>query len=103
MKDKTDSKKVSITARVDPDLHEKLMIAIEKSGVDQSDVLREALRLGLDELEIIDYRIKDAIRDAIARAKVLNPPALPKQETQPDAPALSAMKRPTPDRMKRQA
>jgi Arc/MetJ-type ribon-helix-helix transcriptional regulator len=103
MKDKSESKKISVTARIGPELHRKLEIAIEKSKMDQSDVLREALDLGLDDLALIGYGMKDAIREAIARAKASNPPALPKQETQPDAPALSAMKRPMPDRMKRQA
>jgi len=40
---------------------EKIQIAVEKSGMDRADVIRWAIRLGLDSLEKTGYDVEGAV------------------------------------------
>lgn len=63
-------KNIILTLRIPPDLFERLNLAVEKSnGRDQSDILREALDLGLDDLALIGYNPMSVAKDLIKGIK----------------------------------
>lgn len=67
-------KNIILTLRVSPELHERLNLAVEKSkGRDQSDILRDALDLGLDDLALIGYNPMEANLARLARSWLFRP------------------------------
>jgi predicted DNA-binding protein len=62
-------KKIILTVRVSAELEEKIRLAMQFSGKDQSEIVRRSIELGLSELELIGYNEDAAVRAAILAAK----------------------------------
>jgi predicted DNA-binding protein len=76
------SKKTTIiTVRVSPELAQRIALAVQKSGRDQSDILREAVDLGLDDLALVGFDPMAAAKDKI---KSLKSPVTPMITSLPD-------------------
>lgn len=54
---------------------EKIQLAVKKSGMDRADVLRWAIRLGLDSLEKTGYDVEGAVSEYID-SKTITPDSL---------------------------
>ncbi len=69
MKAKKDLK-IVVTLRVKPEMKKRIDKVIQAHpSVDQSDLLRRALEIGLDEMNLVGYDAEAVYRAAIAEAK----------------------------------
>ena len=62
-------KSTIITVRISQDLAEKIALAVQKSGRDQSDILRESISLGMDDLALVEFDPMSAAKEKIKAIK----------------------------------
>ena len=68
---------------------EKIQIAVKKSGMDRADVIRWAIRLGLDSLEKTGYDVEGAVSQFVESKCAV-------------APMITSLAAPEPSKIKKQ-
>ena len=84
MKPKNDKPMINLNIRVSVETAEKITKAVQESGLEQSEILRRAIALGMDEMKHVGFDIEEVYRQAIRTAKA-------KKQRSKAAPRLSAV------------
>ena len=58
-----------VNIRLDDAMDARIAVAAERSGLPRADIMRAALGLGLRDLELIGYKIEEAIHDRVNKVK----------------------------------